>query len=102
MPFITIYITHPNKETAEKIAQHLLKNKLVACANIFAIQSAYWWQNEIAQEGEYVSLVKSIPEKWEQIVKEVNKEHPYEVPCIMKWEVTANAAYEEWIKKSVS
>lgn len=74
---------------------------MIACANLLPIQSMYWWQGEIAREGEWVSLVKTIPEHWDTLVKVVNELHPYEVPCILKIEVTANDAYEQWIRESV-
>ncbi len=101
MSFISIYITHPDETTAQKIADALIQQKLVACANIFPIQSAYWWQGEVARETEWVSLVKTIPEFWENVCQEVSAKHPYEVPCIMRTEVSANEAYEDWIRHSV-
>jgi len=30
----------------------------------------------------------------------VERIHPYEVPCIVKWEVEANVSYEKWIVDS--
>ena len=33
--------------------------------------------------------------------KEVEKIHPYDVPCIMKFDVEANTSYENWIRDSV-
>ena len=33
---------------------------------------------------------------------EIEKVHPYETPCIMKFNVEANEAYEEWIEKESS
>ena len=32
---------------------------------------------------------------------EIERLHPYEVPCIMRFETRANAAYEQWIEESV-
>jgi uncharacterized protein involved in tolerance to divalent cations len=42
MAFIGIYVTHQSREEAEKIAHHLLQEKMIACVNYFPIQSAYW------------------------------------------------------------
>ena len=39
--FIFIYITNPNKDEAKKIAKHLLNKKLIACGNIYPINSIY-------------------------------------------------------------
>ena len=101
MSFITIYITHPDEEKASKISTALLEKKLVACANIFPVTSAYWWQENIQKEREWVSLVKTVAENWDAVQSAVAEYHPYEVPCMMKTIVEANEAYENWIRASV-
>ncbi|MBK7873804.1 MAG: divalent-cation tolerance protein CutA [Saprospiraceae bacterium] len=101
MSFIVIYITHSSEAEAKRVSDHLLQQKLVACANIFPINSAYWWQGQIQYEGEWVSIVKTTLENWEKVKFEVEKIHPYDVPCIMKIEVEANNAYEQWIRDEV-
>ncbi len=101
MSFIIVYITHASKKDAESVCDHLLQKKMIACANIFPISSAYWWQGSIQNEDEWVSIVKTVPENWDILQKEVEEIHPYDVPCIMKIEVTANKAYEDWIRGEV-
>ncbi|MDD5093034.1 MAG: divalent-cation tolerance protein CutA [Dehalococcoidia bacterium] len=97
MKFIIIYITHKNREEASKITAHLLEKRLIACANIFPIQSSYRWQGKIENEDEVVSIVKTRRENWESVKSEVKRIHPYEVPCIIKIEVEANEDYAAWI-----
>lgn len=97
MTFIAIYITNPDEATAKSISQSLLKEKLVACANIFPIQSSFWWNADIQSEKEFVSIVKTRIQNWEIVRERVLQLHPYEVPCIMKLEVEANKSYEDWI-----
>ena len=99
--FLIIYITHSSEENAKVLTDSLLKEQLIACVNIFPIQSAYWWKNEIQNDDEFVSLVKTTPNLWERVKKRVEELHPYDVPAIIKMEVEANDAYEEWIKTSV-
>ncbi|MEM8908863.1 MAG: divalent-cation tolerance protein CutA [Bacteroidota bacterium] len=101
MSFIAVYITHGTENAAQKITDYLLQKKLIACANIFPINSMYWWQEKIAQDKEWVSIVKTIPENWDLLQREVEAIHPYSVPCIMKIEVSANTAYEAWIRQEV-
>ena len=101
MSFIIIYITHENEAAAKSVVNQLVEEKLVACGNLFPIQSAYWWQGAIQHENEWVSIVKTVPELWEKVVSRVEDIHPYEVPCIMKLEAEANEKYEEWIQASV-
>lgn len=101
MSFILIYITHPNEDEATRVTNVLVEQKYVACSNIFPITSAYWWNGAIANEKEWVSIVKTVPENWEAVKAKVAAIHPYEVPCIMKINVEANDEYEQWIRKSV-
>ena len=101
MSFIAIYITHGTERAAKMVANYLVEKKLVACANIFPIESAYWWKENVQQEKEWVSLVKTVPELWDTVKQQVEEIHPYEVPCIMKYEVAANEAYENWIRTAV-
>lgn len=97
MAFTIIYITHPDKETARKIADQLINDRLVACANIFPVESAYWWKGEVQKEGEFVSIVKTRNELVRKVEEKVLSLHPYDIPCIMQMEVKANADYEDWI-----
>lgn len=102
MAFIAVYITHPSEASAKDLVDTLLEERLVACANCFPMTSAYWWQGAISRENEWVSIVKTIPENWDRLQERVGTLHSYEVPCIMKTNVEANEAYEEWIRKEVS
>lgn len=100
MGFTLIYTTHPDEKTARKISQVLTEEKWIACANLFPIQSAYWWQGRVEQEDEWVALLKTRTEYGSQIEERIQEIHPYEVPCIIRMEVQANAAYEQWIHNS--
>jgi len=99
MPFLVFYITCPDEPSAQHIAQHLLERRLVACANVFPISSAYWWQGAIQREGEWVCIVKTTKAYEEKVEAAVLGIHPYEVPCVMRFEARANAAYEQWVDK---
>ena len=101
MSFIIVYITHANESEATKVTDFLIEHKFAACANIFPIKSAYWWKGDIENNDEFVSIVKTIPENWEALKAEVEKIHPYDVPCIMKLKVEANPPYEQWIRDAV-
>jgi len=98
MPFIFIYVTNPNKKTARKIALYLLKKRLVACTNLFPIESLYWWNNKIEKSKEFVLILKARKENFNKIKNEIKKIHPYSIPCITKFNVKANKEYEKWIK----
>ena len=97
MPFIFVYITNPDERHAKYVAEHLLKKKLIKCANYFPIKSSYWWNGKIANEKEYVLIVKAKKSNWSKIKNEVKKMHHYKIPCIIKIDAEANKEFGEWI-----
>ncbi len=99
--FVFIYITNPSKEKAAEIAKYLLKERLIACANIFSINSLYWWENTIADENEFVLIAKTTEENFEVVKREVEKIHPYSIPCIVKIPVSSNEKYFAWLKGEI-
>ena len=98
MNFILIYITNPDKKTALKIARHLLEKRLIACGNIYKSDSLYHWRGEIVKEGEYILIAKTIAKNYEKVKKEVEKIHPYKIPCIVRITASANKKYLKWLK----
>lgn len=99
MAFIIIYVTNSNLKEAKKLASHLLKKRLIACANFFPITSSFWWNGKIDNPKEIVSLLKTKKENWTKVKSEIKKIHPYKVPCIMKINVESNKDYESWINQ---
>jgi len=47
--------------------------------------------------NEYVTLLKTRNSLWKEVENYILKHHSYEVPCIIKYDVTANESYEQWI-----
>lgn len=113
MKFIFIYLTNPTKKEARKVANHLLKKKLIACANIFRVTSLYWWKpqgktlgrlrdkDKIKEEEEVVLIAKTTETNFEKVKKEVEKVHPYTIPCLIKIPVVSNKKYFEWLKSVI-
>lgn len=98
---IFVYITCKDGKEAKKISAHLLKKRLIACANIFPIDSLYLWGGKIEKTKEVVLIAKTLEEKFSEVKKEVTKIHSYEIPCIEKIKTETNSEYSEWVKKEV-
>jgi periplasmic divalent cation tolerance protein len=96
--FIFIYITNPDKEKAKEIAKHLLNKRLIACANIFPIESIYRWEGKINDEEEFVAICKTTEDKFDNVKQEVESIHPYDTPCIIRIPVSSNEKYFNWLK----
>ncbi len=98
---ILIYIPVPSKDIAKKIAKDLLKQKLIVCANIFPIESLYWWEGKIEEGKELVLLVKTTNVNFEKVRCEVEKIHPYETSAIIKIAASTNDKYFQWLKENL-
>mgnify|MGYP003600180980 FL=1 len=97
MSFTVLYVTCPDELVAKELANLLLEQRCVACANIFPIESLYWWQGNVEQGAETVLLLKTRTEYQPTVERRILEKHPYTTPCILHWQVAANAAYEAWI-----
>jgi len=95
------YITCKDKKEAKNIANHLMKKKLIACANIFPIESLYKWKEKLENNKEIVLLAKTTNKKSNTVEKEVKKIHSYDIPCIIKINATANKDYEKWLNAQI-
>jgi periplasmic divalent cation tolerance protein len=46
MAFLMFYVTHADEAAARRLADQLLERRLIACANIHPVSSAYWWEGK--------------------------------------------------------
>jgi uncharacterized protein involved in tolerance to divalent cations len=104
MNITLIYIPFPNSEVAQVICKKLLKKQLIACANIINnIDSMYLWNDEIQVESEVVAIIKTKTECLKKVTDLVMKNHPYEIPAIIKWDADSeNKSYSNWLEQSLN
>tara|TARA_Y100001970_G_C14184915_1_gene832009 strand:+ start:53 stop:367 length:315 start_codon:yes stop_codon:yes gene_type:complete len=97
------YITCPKKKEAHKIAEFLVKSKLVACANIINnVESIFTWKKKISKSREVLVVGKTMNKNVQKIIKTVKKIHSYEVPCVIFFDIkNGNTDFLKWIIKSV-
>ncbi len=97
---ILIYIVCANKKEALKIAKHLVQRRFGACANIFPIDSFYWWQKKLVRDKEVVIIFKTIKKNFAKVAREVKKLHSYKVLAIFEIPVgRVSEDYLRWLKK---
>lgn len=103
MSYIVVIMTTPNKEEAVKIVRSLLKERLIACANIVGpVSSLFWWQGKIDEESEFLVFMKSHKSLFERLSERVMEIHSYEVPEIIALPIIEGSPpYLEWLKTSL-
>ncbi len=97
--FIDVWVNCPDRETAGSIADALVAEKLVACANILApIASVYRWKGAVEHEDEVPLVLKTRAALFADVSARVVTLHPYEVPSIVATELPlVEKAYGEWL-----
>lgn len=99
---VSIYCPFPSMEEAEKAAQVLLDEKLIACANILPPgRSLYVWDEKVQKESETFVFFKTSIETASGTIRRIEELHPYEVPAIIQFEAKANEAFADWINDSL-
>lgn len=96
---IFIYVTMPSEQVALQISEVLLEERLIACANIYQMQSVYRWKGKVEQEPEHVLVGKTREAHYPTLCERITRLHPYEVPCIAKLPVAFNPAFGAWVQE---
>jgi len=97
--YVIIVVTTPSKQEAEKIAQHLLDKRLIACANIIGpVSSLFCWSGKTEHAEEYLMLLKSRKDLFEKLSETVKALHSYEVPEILVLPIVGGSeGYLNWL-----
>ncbi|MEJ2528677.1 MAG: divalent-cation tolerance protein CutA [Gammaproteobacteria bacterium] len=89
----------PTQESAERIANHLVENRLAACVNVSSpVRSVYRWQGAIETADEYMLSIKTTTSRYDELELAILSVHPYELPEIVAIPVeTGLQNYLGWI-----
>jgi periplasmic divalent cation tolerance protein len=101
---IVILCTCSSEGEAEKIALHLLEQRLAACVNVIpAGRSYYRWQGAIESAVEHLLLIKSSAALFPQVEKAVRSLHSYQVPELLALPIAAGSAdYLNWLREQLT
>ena len=103
MKLVLIISTYPNKKSILKIANELVKTKIIACVNISKIDSVYSWNGKIQNSSEYIAIFKTITKNKIKLKKKITETHPYDVPEIAEIDITSmNKSYLNWLIESIN
>ena len=101
---LIVLTTIPNAEEAAGLARKIVAARLAACVQILPpMTSIYFWENSIQQETEPLLLIKTLPEKFQELEGFIQKNHSYEVPEIVALPAEkVSGSYLKWIKDYLS
>lgn len=97
--YIQVFTTIDNKAKADKIAEVLVKNRLAACVQIIGpIKSTYIWKGKMEKAEEWLCIIKTRADLYNELEKTILAIHPYETPEIIAIEITSGyTGYLKWI-----
>lgn len=98
---VTAYITAP-RDTASDLAESLVEQRLAACVNMVECSSVFRWEGDVVSEEEVILLAKTTDERYTELRERVQEEHPYEVPCIERFdEDEVLPAFASWREQAI-
>lgn len=97
------FITCPDSESANKLADLIIDRQAAACVNIVpGLTSVYRWKGEVCRDSELLLVVKTRQEKREELAAVVAENHPYTEPELIFLPITSGSqTYLEWVTKHV-
>lgn len=97
--YIQVLTTTGKREDAEKIARILLERRLAGCVQVVGpVSSLYWWKGGIEKAEEWLCIIKSREDLYEELEKTIRENHPYEIPEIIAMRIVfGNRSYLEWM-----
>jgi periplasmic divalent cation tolerance protein len=100
---LLVLVTVPNRETADKLGEALVGERLAACVNVVAgVRSIYRWKGAVERDDELLCICKTTRDGFERLRARVVELHPYELPEVIALPVEhGHAPYLDWIKASV-
>ena len=99
---LLVLVTVPSQKEGVRIGKKLVEEKIAACVNIIPhLYSIYCWKGNVEEEGELLLLIKTMPDRLDDLIEKVEKIHSYDVPEILAIPtVRGNPDYIKWVQES--
>lgn len=86
-------------QAAQKLADALVTERLVACCNVMKVDSTFVWKEALCREPEWLIVMKTRREMLESLTARMRTLHPYECPELVALPVEAGyAGYLAWVR----
>ncbi len=99
MSALLVLTNLPDRAAAERLAEHLIAERVAACVNILApCRSVYRWQGALERVEEHPLLIKTTAERYGALEEAIRAAHPYELPEVVAVPIERGLApYLDWV-----
>lgn len=96
---ITVLCTAGTEENAYKLAETLINENLAACINVVpGVVSFYKWKGTLNRDQEWLLIIKTVEELFDQLEKRIKELHEYSIPEIIALPVEhGSKEYLQWV-----
>ncbi|MEK6237784.1 MAG: divalent-cation tolerance protein CutA [Planctomycetales bacterium] len=96
---LVVTTTVNEEEAARRIANALVETRLAACVQVIGpIHSVYRWEDEVQAGEEWLCLIKTSEECYEDLERSLKELHPYDVPQVIALPIVAGSGdYLNWL-----
>jgi periplasmic divalent cation tolerance protein len=97
---ILVITNLPDQDSARRVAEVLIADRLAACVNMLApCTSLYRWQGRVESAQETPLLIKTLASHYSKVEAAIRRHHPYELPEIIAVPLSAGLpAYLAWVE----
>jgi len=98
-----VFCTAGSEAEASRIAGALVERRLAACVNVVpGISSTYRWEGAVRTDSEWLLIVKTRRDRFEDVRSAIRELHSYELPEIVMLDIAAgDPGYLAWIDANV-
>ena len=96
---IVVFSTCGSEAEAERLARHLVGERLAACVSVVApVRSFYRWQGVVENAEEWMLVIKTSRELFERLRIVLESAHSYELPEVLAVPVIEGSpTYLRWL-----
>src|SRR5436190_1767959 len=101
---LIVLTTVAEKQAADVLAEMIVEARLAACVQVLPpMTSVYVWEGKTQTEPEHLLLIKTLPEKWEELRDFITANHSYDVPEIVAIETEkVSGTYFDWMTEALA
>ncbi|MEV6974565.1 divalent-cation tolerance protein CutA [Kitasatospora sp. NPDC093806] len=96
---LVVTTTHDDEAKARALAADVVRARLAACAQVYRIQSVYWWEGAVQDAAEWRIDFKTRAGLAEALERFIGERHEYDTPEVVAVPVvTGSSEYLEWVR----